>query len=80
VLFGFWRGSQSFQPNILEFDLHPFVVDLQPDRAVGQLSAFGIVSEHRSKVWEEQSLTLFWLLGELGLFGFVFWNARDGWF
>lgn len=40
---------ELFQSNIFEFDLHPFVVDLQTDSAVFQSSAPGVVGELRSK-------------------------------
>jgi len=47
---------QLFQANICEFDLHPFVVDLQSDSAVGQLSAFGVVGELRSEFVVDKEL------------------------
>ena len=45
----FWRGSQSFQSNVFEFDLHTFVVDLQADGPVFQPSMFRVVSEFGSE-------------------------------
>ncbi len=49
-------GLQLSQTNIFEFDLHAFVVDLQCDSAVGELSAFGVVGELRSKFAVDEEL------------------------
>ena len=53
---GLWRGSQSFQPNVFEFDLHTLVVDLQADGPLFQSSAFRVVSELRSEFAVDEEL------------------------
>ncbi len=70
--------SVLFKPDVLELNLRPFVVDLQSDGSVGQLSGFGVVGELGSEFAVDEELEVVSAGNDADVVPLVWANIRHG--